>query len=221
MVPRRMTAELLAQNIVAHWMQRRRGRGRVARRLRLRLREPGFLLKYWQAVLLVLLLAPWVQPWQPAAATPAHGLPLAEPGRESAGVAGVSVAGSVVALPAERWHVDPWAWVLGLLPQAPSSGWHGSAWASCGSAASPARRTGSRRRRRRGVRGAVPDIGHLHSAAGRPDALQDRLAELTERQAGQRLWSWTLPAAPPDVSRERMRATPSHAPEEDAVEGRP
>ena len=51
--------------------------------------------------------------------------------------------------------------------------------------------------------------------------LQERLAELNERQAGRRLWSWTLPAASPDVSRERVRATPSHAPEEDALEGRP
>ena len=116
MVPRRMTAELLAQNLVAHWMQAAGVAGAAWLAVSvLRLREPGFLLKYWQAVLLVLLLAPWVQPWQPAAATPAHGLPLAEPGRESAGVAGVSVAGSVVALPAKRWHVDPWAWVLGLL----------------------------------------------------------------------------------------------------------
>lgn len=77
----------------------------------LRLREPGFLLRYWQAVLLVLLLAPWIQPWQPAASTPAHGPPPVGPEREPAGVAGGSVAESVVALPAERWSVDPWTWV--------------------------------------------------------------------------------------------------------------
>ena len=38
----------------------------------------------------------------------------------------------------------------GSWPRAPSSGWHGSGWASCGSAVSPARRTWSCRRRRRG-----------------------------------------------------------------------
>ena len=111
-----MTAELLAQNVVAHWLQAAgvAGAARLGVSV-LRLREPGFLLKYWQAVLLVLLLAPWVQPWQPAAATPAHGLPLPGPEREFAGVAGASVAESVVALPAERWSIDPWTWVLGLL----------------------------------------------------------------------------------------------------------
>ena len=128
-----MTAELLAQNVVAHWMQAAGVAGAAWLGVSvLRLREPGFLLRYWQAVLLVLLLAPWIQPWQPAAATPAHGLPLVGPERESAatpaqglplvdaeresaGVAGVSVAERVVALPAERWSVDPWTWVLGLL----------------------------------------------------------------------------------------------------------
>ena len=111
-----MTAELLAQNVVAHWMQAAGVAGAAWLGVSvLRLREPGFLLKYWQAVLLVLLLAPWVQPWQPAAATPAPGLSLLEPERESAGVAGASAAESVVALPAERWSIDPWTWVLGLL----------------------------------------------------------------------------------------------------------
>ncbi len=111
-----MTAELLAQNIVAHWMQAAGVAGVAWLGFSvLRLREPGFLLRYWQAVLLVLLLAPWIQPWQPAVATPAEGLPLAGPERESAGGGGVSVAETVVALPAERWNVDPWGWVLGLL----------------------------------------------------------------------------------------------------------
>ena len=128
-----MSAELLAQNVVAHWMQAAGVAGAAWLGVSvLRLREPGFLLKYWQAVLLVLLLAPWIQPWQPAAATPtqglplvgperesaatpAQGLPLVAPERESAGVAGVSVAENVVALPAERWSVDPWTWVLGFL----------------------------------------------------------------------------------------------------------
>ena len=64
-----MTAELLAQNIVAHWMQAAGVAGVAWLGLSvLRLREPGFLLRYWQAVLLVLLLAPWIQPWQPAVA---------------------------------------------------------------------------------------------------------------------------------------------------------
>ena len=111
-----MTAELLAHNVAAHWMQAGAVAGTAWLGVSvLRLHEPGFLLKYWQAVLLVLLLAPWIQPWQAASATPAHGLPLVGPERESAGVAGVSVVESVVALPAERWSVDPWTWVLGLL----------------------------------------------------------------------------------------------------------
>ena len=38
----------------------------------------------------------------------------------------------------------------GSWPRVPPSGWHGSGWASCGSAVSSARRTGSRRRRRGG-----------------------------------------------------------------------
>ncbi len=111
-----MTPELLAQNVVAHWMQAAGVAGAAWLGVSLlRLREPGFLLKYWQAVLLVLLLAPWVQPWQPVAATPAHGPPPAAPAQGPVGAAGVSVAESVVALPAERWGVDPWTWVLGLL----------------------------------------------------------------------------------------------------------
>ena len=58
---------------------------------------------------------PWIQPWQPAVATPAHGPPPVGPEREPAGVASASIAESVVAQPAERWSVDPWTWVLGLL----------------------------------------------------------------------------------------------------------
>jgi len=111
-----MTAELLAHNVVAHWMQAAGVAGAAWLAVSvLRLREPGFLLKYWQAVLLLLLLAPWVQPWRPVAATPAHEPPPAALAQESAGVAGVWVAESVVSLPAERWSVEPWTWVLGLL----------------------------------------------------------------------------------------------------------
>ena len=111
-----MTAELLAQNVVAHWMQAAGVAGAAWLAVSvLRLREPGFLLKYWQAVLLVLLLAPCVQPWLPVAATPAHELPLVEPERRPAAIVGASLAESVVALPAEQWSVDPWKWVLGLL----------------------------------------------------------------------------------------------------------
>ena len=111
-----MTAELLAQNVVAHWMQAAGVAGAAGFGVCvLRLREPGFLLKYWQAVLLLLVVMPWMQPWQPVPATPAHGAPLVGPEREPTGVAGVPVAESVVALPAERWGVDPWTWVLGLL----------------------------------------------------------------------------------------------------------
>ena len=111
-----MTAELLAQNVFAHWLQAAGVAGAAWLGVSvLRLREPGFLLRYWQAVLLVLLLAPWIQPWQPAAATPAHGPPPIGSEREPAGVAGGSVAESVVALPAKPWSVDPWTWMLGLL----------------------------------------------------------------------------------------------------------
>ena len=38
---------------------------------------------------------------------------------------GVSVAGRVIALPAARWRVDPWTWVLGLLAAGVSRGWIG------------------------------------------------------------------------------------------------
>lgn len=112
-----MTAELLAYNVAAHWMQA--CVVAVAAWLGvtvLRLRDCGLLLKYWLAVLFLLLLAPWIQPWQPVVATPAHGAP-APAGMEGelAGGAGVSVAGSIIALPAERGSVDPWTWVLGLL----------------------------------------------------------------------------------------------------------
>ena len=112
-----MTAELLAHNVAAHWMQAGVVAGAAWLGVAvLRLRDCGLLLKYWLAVLFLLLLAPWIQPWQPVVATPAHGA-LAPAGMagELAGGAGVSVAGSVVALPAERWSVDPWTWVLGLL----------------------------------------------------------------------------------------------------------
>ena len=112
-----MTAELLAHNIAAHWMQA--CVVAVAAWLGvtvLGLRDCGLLLKYWLAVLFLLLLAPWIQPWQPVVATSAHGAPaLAGMEGEITGGAGVSVAGSVVADPADRWSVDPWAWVLGLL----------------------------------------------------------------------------------------------------------
>ncbi len=112
-----MTAELLAHNVAAHWMQA--GVVAVAAWLGvavLRLRDCGLLLKYWLAVLFLLVLAPWIQPWQPVAATPAHGAPaLAGMAGELAGGAGVPVVGSVIALPAERGSVDPWTWVLGLL----------------------------------------------------------------------------------------------------------
>ncbi|MCY4507831.1 MAG: M56 family metallopeptidase, partial [Acidobacteria bacterium] len=111
-----MTAELLAQNVAAHWMQAAGVAAAAWLAISLlRLREPGFLLKYWQAVLLLLLLAPWIQPWQPVASTPAHGPPPAAPAQEAAGVPGVSVAESAVALPADRGGVDPWTWVLTLL----------------------------------------------------------------------------------------------------------
>ena len=112
-----MTAELLAHNIVAHWLQAGLLAGVAGLGVAvLRLRRPGFLLRYWQAVLLLLLVAPWIQPWQPVAAAPTGVLaPIS--GMEQAVESGdrVSVAGRVIALPAARWRVDPWTWVLGLL----------------------------------------------------------------------------------------------------------
>ena len=107
-----MTAELLAHNVAAHWIQAGGVAGAAWLGMAaLRLRDSAFLLRYWQAVLLLLLLTPWMQPWQPVATTPAHGSGEAE----LAGTADVSVAVSIVALLAERWSVDPWTGVLGLL----------------------------------------------------------------------------------------------------------
>ena len=111
-----MTAELLAHNVAAHWMQA--GALAVVAWLGvavLRLREPRFLLKYWQAVLLLLPLAPWIQPRQPVAQAPAgEPPPPADLEWALSGAVDVPVAGSVVALPAERWSVDPWTWMLGI-----------------------------------------------------------------------------------------------------------
>ena len=113
-----MATELLAYNVAVHWVQA----GAVAGvawlgASVLRLRGCGFLLKYWQGVLLLLLFAPWIQPWQPVAAAPARGLPplVAGMGRGLTVAVDVSVAGSVIALPAERWSLEPLTWVLAVL----------------------------------------------------------------------------------------------------------
>ena len=112
-----MTAELLAHNVVAHWLQAGALAGVAWLGVAvLRLHRPGFLLRYWQAVLLLLLVAPWIQPWQPVAAAPAADLtPISGMDQTVDGGDDVSVAGRVIALPAARWRVDPWTWVLGLL----------------------------------------------------------------------------------------------------------
>ena len=112
-----MTADLLAHNVVAHWLQAGLLAGVAGLGVAvLRLRRPGFLLRYWQAVLLLLLVAPWIQPWQPVAAAPTSALaPISGMDQAVESGAGVSVAGRVVALPAARWRVDPWTWALGLL----------------------------------------------------------------------------------------------------------
>ena len=112
-----MTADLLAHNVVAHWLQAGLLAGVAGLGVAvLRLRRPGFLLRYWQAVLLLLLVAPWIQPWQPVAVAPAADLtPISGLEQTVDGGAGVSVAGRVIALPAARWRVDPWTWALGLL----------------------------------------------------------------------------------------------------------
>ena len=112
-----MTADLLAHNVVAHWLQAGllagvAGLGVAA----LRIRRPDFLLRFWQAVLLLLLVAPWIQPWQPVAAAPTGVLaPISGMEQAVESGDGVSVAGRVIALPAARWRVDPWTWALGLL----------------------------------------------------------------------------------------------------------
>ena len=112
-----MTADLLAHNVVAHWLQAGLLAGVAGLGVAvLRLRRPGFLLRYWQAVLLLLLAAPWIQPWQPVAAAPAADLtPISGMEQAVESGDGVSVAGRVIALPAARWRVDPWTWALGLL----------------------------------------------------------------------------------------------------------
>ena len=112
-----MTADLLAHNVVAHWLQAGLLAGVAGLGVAvLRLRRPGFLLRYWQAVLLLLLVAPWIQPWQPVAAAPAADLtPISGMEQAVESGDGVSVAGRVIALPAARWRVDPWTWALGLL----------------------------------------------------------------------------------------------------------
>ena len=93
--------ELLAQNVAAHWAQAAgvAGAAWLAAAV-LRLREPGFLLRYWQGVLVLLLLTPWLQPWRPVSAIPAGGAsPAAGLEPAPAGVY-VPAAGSVAALPA-------------------------------------------------------------------------------------------------------------------------
>ena len=112
-----MTADLLAHNVVAHWLQAGLLAGVAGLGVAvLRIRRPGFLLRFWQAVLLLLLAAPWIQPWQPVAAAPTGVLaPISGLEQAVESGAGVSVAGRVIALPAARWRVDPWTWALGLL----------------------------------------------------------------------------------------------------------
>ena len=111
-----MTAELLAHNVAAHWVQAGALAGVAWLGVAvLRLRGSDFLLRYWQAVILLLLLTPWVQPRHPVAKAPAGELPPPANLESSlAGVADISVAGSIIALPAERWSVDPWTWILGV-----------------------------------------------------------------------------------------------------------
>ena len=107
--------ELLAHNVAAHWAQAAgvAGAAWLAAAV-LRLREPGFLLRYWQGVLVLLLLTPWLQPWRPVSAIPAGG--GSPPAGLEPAAAGVQLpaAGSVAALPADGWSLDPWTWVLGL-----------------------------------------------------------------------------------------------------------
>ncbi len=112
-----MTADLLAHNVVAHWLQAGALAGVAGLGVAvLRIRRPDFLLRFWQAVLVLLLAAPWIQPWQPVAAAPAADrTPISGMDQTVESGAGVSVAGRVIALPAALWRVDPWTWVLGLL----------------------------------------------------------------------------------------------------------
>ena len=111
-----MTADLLAHNVVAHWLQAGLLAGVAGLGVAvLRIRRPDFLLHFWTAVLLLLLVAPWIQPWQPVAAAPAGGLGPISMDQTVDGGDGVSLAGRVIALPAARWRIDPWTWALGLL----------------------------------------------------------------------------------------------------------
>ncbi len=107
--------ELLAQNVAAHWAQAAgvAGAAWLAAAV-LRLREPGFLLRYWQGVLVLLLLTPWLQPWRPVSAIPAGGASPAAGLEPALARVDVPAAGSVAALPADGWSLDPWTWVLGL-----------------------------------------------------------------------------------------------------------
>lgn len=111
-----MTTELLAHNVAAHWMQAGAVAGIAWLGVAvLRIRAPRFLLTYWQSILLLPLLVPFVQPRQPVAEAPA-GAPLPPVDLQSvlSAAADVPVAGSVIALPAERWSIDPWTWMLGI-----------------------------------------------------------------------------------------------------------
>ena len=110
-----MTPELLLENLLAHWLQA----GAVAGVALLgvtavRLRDARVQLLGWQALLLLLLLLPWLQPWQPVA-------PLAlEVDRGSVWLEVVSVLGgagpsSEVGRLTERPGTDPWSWLLTLL----------------------------------------------------------------------------------------------------------
>ena len=56
-----------------------------------------------------------MQPRHPVAEAPAsEPLPSANLELALSGVADLPVAGSVIALPAERWNIDPWTWLLGI-----------------------------------------------------------------------------------------------------------
>ncbi len=101
-----MATELLVDNLVAHWIQA----GVLATVAMLgvavvRIRQPRVLLRYWQALLLLTLALPWIQPWQ--ALTPSTGTVTytgLAAGEGSPGESVTTVSG-----------VDPWPWLLALL----------------------------------------------------------------------------------------------------------
>ena len=101
-----MSTDLLLDNLVAHWLQA----GSIATVAMLgvalfRVRVPRVRLILWQALLLLMIALPVIQPWQPI--TP-PAMAVAE-----AHLPGVGLAPGLSAAPAPG--ADPWPWLLALI----------------------------------------------------------------------------------------------------------